>query len=76
MKVALLCLVAVVGCGNVSEPLTCAHTGHESLPLLLHTANPDSSSVVQDSISADPPCVVGEPWIIGDQVAGSCVCMD
>jgi hypothetical protein len=75
MRVALLCLVAVVGCGNVSEPVTCKHTAYQSMPLLVHTANADSSYVVQDTIAADPPCVVGDPWIIGDLVAGSCVCM-
>jgi hypothetical protein len=73
--ISLLFLLVATGCGNVVAPVTCEHTAHESLALLVSTANPDSSYIVQDTIPADPACRVGDPWVIGDAVGGSCVCM-
>jgi hypothetical protein len=57
-------------------PDFCATTGYQSRPLVNKHADPDSATISTTTVAADPPCVVGEDWVVADLVAGRCVCMD
>lgn len=72
--VAFVFLLAA--CGSATAPEFCATTGYEGLPLVSKQSNPDSATIAVTTVAADPPCVVGEDWPVGDLVIGRCVCMD
>lgn len=79
-RVGALLLIAVVilaGCeSSITEP-ACAVTAYESLPQLTTTENPDSSYVTRDTVYADPPCTVGDPWGYDEfLIQGWCICLD